>query len=61
MSKVSFLNLVHATTDAFEALEMLNREPIDLLLIDIEMPDITGIELIKSLNNPAVNIIYNSL
>lgn len=50
VEKVSFLELVTSTTDAFKGLEVLNAEKVDLLLLDIEMPDINGVELIKSLN-----------
>lgn len=51
VNKLSFLDLVLATTDAFEGLTVLNTQNIDILLIDIKMPDISGIELIKSLKS----------
>lgn len=51
VEKVSFLDLVLATTNAYEGLTILNTLKIDVLLVDIEMPDINGLELIKSLNN----------
>ncbi len=49
VSKIPFIQLQLATSNAFEALEILNKEKIDLLFLDIEMPDITGLELLKSL------------
>lgn len=49
VKKVPFLHLVEATTDAFHALKILRSESVDLLFIDIQMPDLTGIEFIKSL------------
>jgi len=49
VKKVPFLNLQLATQNAFEGMEILNTQEIDLLLLDIEMPDITGIELLKAL------------
>lgn len=49
VEKVPFLQLKFATRDAFKGLEILNNQAVDLLLLDIEMPDITGIELLKSL------------
>lgn len=49
VEKVSFLELICATTDAFEGLNILNSQQVDLLFIDIEMPDITGVEFVKSL------------
>ncbi len=49
VEKIPFLDLLLATTNAFEAMELINKENVDLLLSDIEMPDITGIELLNSL------------
>lgn len=55
VTKVSFLNLVDTCADATAAMQILSNEQIDILLLDIQMPDITGIELLKSLNSkPAV-------
>ncbi len=49
VGKVPFLKLKLASRNAFKGMEILNTQEIDLLLLDIEMPDITGIELLKSL------------
>lgn len=51
VNKVPFLQLKLATTNAFEGLQLLNTQEVDLLLLDIEMRDITGLELLKSLKN----------
>ncbi|MCJ8163945.1 LytTR family DNA-binding domain-containing protein [Pontibacter sp. E15-1] len=48
-AKVPYLELVASFTDAFKALEYLQQEPIDLLFLDIKMPDITGLEFVTSL------------
>ena len=48
-SKVPFIELKAAFTDAFQALEYLQKENIDLLFLDIKMPDISGIEFFNSL------------
>lgn len=48
-SKVPFLELRECFTDAFQALEYLQTEPVDLLFLDIKMPDITGLEFVASL------------
>jgi two-component system LytT family response regulator len=48
-SKVPYLELVATFTDAFKALEFLQKEPIDLVFLDIKMPDITGLEFVTSL------------
>ena len=43
------LKLVHTFDDAISAVELLRNTKIDLLFIDINMPDITGIDLVRSL------------
>lgn len=48
-AKVAFLNLEACFTDAFKALDFLQKEPVDLLFLDIKMPDINGIEFFNSL------------
>jgi DNA-binding LytR/AlgR family response regulator len=49
-SKVPFLELKAVFTDAFKALEYLHREGIDLIFLDIKMPDISGIDFYNSLS-----------
>lgn len=49
-SKVPFLDLRAEFTDAFKALEYLQKESIDLLFLDIKMPDISGIDFFNSLS-----------
>lgn len=48
--KIPFIELKAEFTDAFKAIAYLQREPVDLLFLDIKMPDISGIELLNSLN-----------
>jgi len=54
--KVSFLQLVGLYTDAYEAMKRLQQEKIDLLFLDIKMPDISGIELLRSIPHPPMVI-----
>lgn len=49
-SKVPFLELVADFTDAFKALDFLQKEKVDLIFLDIKMPDISGIDFFKSLS-----------
>ena len=49
-AKVPFLDLKAGFTDAFKALEYLQTEPVDLIFLDIKMPDISGIEFFNSLS-----------
>ena len=47
--KVPFLQLVKKCSSGLEALDVLQSEKIDLLFLDIQMPDISGIQFLKSL------------
>jgi len=47
VAKVSFLELKSTFTNPLEGLKYLERESIDLVLLDIQMPEITGIQLSK--------------
>ncbi|MGY2132975.1 LytR/AlgR family response regulator transcription factor [Hymenobacter sp. HD11105] len=47
--KVPFLELNACFTDACEAMEYLQKQPVDLLFLDIKMPDISGLEFVTSL------------
>ncbi|MCX6269596.1 MAG: LytTR family DNA-binding domain-containing protein [Bacteroidetes bacterium] len=49
--KVPFLELVKTCRSAMEAMEVLGSQPIDLLFLDIRMPDISGIQLLRSLSH----------
>lgn len=49
-SKVPFMNLKASFTDAFQAMEFLQNEPVDLIFLDIKMPDISGIDFFNSLS-----------
>jgi DNA-binding LytR/AlgR family response regulator len=55
-SKVGFLEIVGTYTDAFEAMKRLQQERIDLLFLDIKMPDISGIEFLRSIPHPPMVI-----
>ncbi len=48
-SKVNFLELEGVFTDAFEGLAYLQKNTVDLIFLDIKMPDISGIEFYHSL------------
>jgi DNA-binding LytR/AlgR family response regulator len=48
-AKVPFLELKAEFTDAFAAMEYLQKENIDLIFLDIKMPDISGIDFYNSL------------
>ncbi len=51
ISKAPFLKLVAVCNDAFEAMKALSENKIDLVFIDIQMPGLTGLQFIGSLEN----------
>jgi DNA-binding LytR/AlgR family response regulator len=51
IKKVPFLELVQKCKSAIEAMEVLRTQSIDLIFLDIQMPDISGIQMLRSLNN----------
>lgn len=53
--KIPQLEIVGKCSNALSALQILNSRQIDILFLDIQMPDLTGIELIKIVKNkPAI-------
>jgi two-component system LytT family response regulator len=50
VSKVSFLQLVAVTSDPIGALKMVEDQKIDLVFLDIQMPQLTGIQFMKIVN-----------
>jgi two-component system LytT family response regulator len=55
-SKVPFVTLEAVFTNAFEAAAFLQQNQVDLIFLDIKMPDISGIDFLSSLNNPPLVI-----
>ena len=49
VEKTPFLNLVAACSSAFEALRILESNEIQLMFVDINMPDLNGLDFVKSL------------
>jgi len=49
VKKIPSLELIAACPTPFDALEVLKSNPVDLLFLDIQMPEITGIGLLKTL------------
>jgi DNA-binding LytR/AlgR family response regulator len=56
VGKLPELKLAGRYTNALEAMEQLNKEEIDLLFLDIQMPEISGIQFLKTLKNPPMVI-----
>jgi two-component SAPR family response regulator len=47
--RISFLHRVRCCNDAYEATEVLLKEPIDLLFLDIHLPELSGLQFLESL------------
>jgi two-component system LytT family response regulator len=56
IQKIPYLNLIEVFESPFEAIEMLKTQKIDLIFLDINMPDLNGIQFIKNLAIPPMVI-----
>ncbi len=54
--KIDYLELAGTYTDVFEALNKVKKEDIDLIFLDIQMPDLSGFAFIRSIKNPPMII-----
>lgn len=52
VKKVSYLELAGTCQSAIEARKLLEKEQIDAIFIDINMPDLNGLDFVRSLDNP---------
>jgi len=52
VSKLPFLELTGTAANVFEAMDVLRKDKVDVMLSDIQMPEITGLEFTRSLKNP---------
>lgn len=60
VERIDFLELVGVCEDAIQLNNQLKSQQADLLFLDIEMPYMTGIELLNSLSNPPKVIITSA-
>ena len=47
--KTPFLELLHSFRNPLKGLEFLKKNEVDLIFLDINMPDLTGMQFLKSL------------
>jgi DNA-binding LytR/AlgR family response regulator len=50
--KISGYSVIASCKNALEAFSILSKQKIDLVLLDINMPEVSGIDLLKTLKNP---------
>lgn len=60
ISQVPFLDLIRVCNDAIYAMEVLQKQRIDLVFLDIHLPKLKGIDFIKVLKNPPQIIITSA-
>jgi two-component system, LytTR family, response regulator len=53
ISKIPFLQLVKSTTNPIEALTIVQEKGADLVFLDVQMPELTGIQFLKIANGKA--------
>jgi two-component system, LytTR family, response regulator len=57
--QTGYIEIIGTSTNPVEAMQVLNRTPPDLLFIDIQMPEISGIDVVKSLTGK-MNVIFTT-
>lgn len=55
-AKISFMQVAACFTNAFDAIPFLQQQKVDLIFLDIKMPDISGIDFLQSLQRPPMVI-----
>jgi two-component system response regulator LytT len=54
------LHLVEEFSNAMQAIKFLNQNEVDLIFLDIHMPDFTGFDFIQTIKNPPKVILVTS-
>jgi two-component system, LytTR family, response regulator len=60
ISKVPYLQLVAKCSNAMEAIKVLQEQTVDLIFLDIQMPGLTGLQFIQSLNEKPMIILITA-
>ena len=57
IAQLDFFEVAGTCTNAVQALSLLNRQSVDLLFMDIKMPQLSGLDLLKTLRHPPKTIL----
>jgi DNA-binding LytR/AlgR family response regulator len=60
IGQVNFLNLKHECENSVDAFNYLQKEQVDLIFLDVEMPGMTGIELVKKLDKRPIIVLITA-
>lgn len=55
--KIPVLNLIGKCKNPLEAIPLMQENEIDILFLDIQMPEITGLDFLKTISDPPVVIL----
>lgn len=55
-----YLQKIGNCYNAFEAMQLLNQSPVDLIFLDINMPKLSGFDLLKSMQSPPATIVTSA-
>lgn len=56
MEQLDHVRLAGSFNNAFDAIKFLQHHPVDALFLDIEMPEMSGIDFLKSLTHPPITV-----
>ena len=59
-NQVKSLNIIEEFSSAIQAIKFLNENTVDLIFLDIHMPDFNGLDFIRSLKSPPKIILTTS-
>jgi DNA-binding LytR/AlgR family response regulator len=59
VERIPFLELVGTCRSALEAMAVLQREAVDVLFLDVQMPDLTGVEFVRTLR-PHAAVVFTT-
>lgn len=60
VKQIPFLNIIATFRNPLQVMSVLEKKDIDLIFLDIHMPEINGLELIASIKNPPMVILVTA-